>query len=65
MTMRALLILITIFFSANALAQIAPPKVGGKPRTNCSYTHSTIPICNVARGLLSHRLKSVQYARWG
>jgi hypothetical protein len=31
MTMRALLILITIFFSANAFAQTAPPKVGGKP----------------------------------
>jgi hypothetical protein len=30
MTMRALLILVTIFFSTNALAQSAP-KVGGKP----------------------------------
>jgi hypothetical protein len=38
MTMRALLILVTIFFSANAFAQSAPPKVGGKltrARTIC------------------------------
>jgi hypothetical protein len=31
MTMKALLILVTIFFSANAFAQNAPPKVGNKP----------------------------------
>jgi hypothetical protein len=31
MTMRTLLILVTIFFSANAFAQSAAPKVGGKP----------------------------------
>jgi hypothetical protein len=31
MTMKALLILIAICFSANAVAQDAPPKVGNKP----------------------------------
>ncbi len=31
MTMRSLLILVAICFSANAFAQDAPPKVGNKP----------------------------------
>jgi hypothetical protein len=31
MTMRALLILVAVCLSANAFAQDAPPKVGGKP----------------------------------
>jgi hypothetical protein len=31
MTMKALLILVTIFFSANAFAQTAAPKHSGKP----------------------------------